>query len=348
MANKVTVSLITWNSERYLKDNLSSLVGQTFQDFNLVITDNNSKDNSVQVCQSFASSFSERFELISNSENLGFEVPHNNVISKSEGQYIFLLNPDVILEPEYLERCINFLDTHPQVGSVSGKIMRWQAEFDLQTGHLKQSLKTNMIDSLGLQIFKSGKTIERLVGQQDSSEYIENTEVFGVSGTVPVYPKSALESVAFNGQYLDNDFFAYKEDIDLAFRLRHAGWKSNVVGNAVAYHDRTAKSTVGMTLREKINYRKSKSQITNGNSYRNHLWMLQKNISEGIWEECKYYIIVEEIKKLLYIIFCEWGSIPKLFEVWKTRNRTSLKRNQIMLSRKVSDKEMLRWMLGGL
>lgn len=344
MSNKVTVSLIPWNSARYLDQNLRSLAAQTFQDFNLVITDNNSSDNSARICESFASQFSGRFELKRNTENMGFERPHNQVMADSLSQYIFLLNPDVILEPDYLENCVNFLESHPHAGSVSGKILRWQTAFDVQTGRLLESSKTNMIDSLGLQMFRSGKAIERLVGMPDKPEYSEDTEVFGVSGTVPIYRKSALESVAYEGQYLDNDFFAYKEDVDLAFRLRHAGWQSYVVGNAVAYHDRTARSTVGMTLREKINYRKTKSKITNGNSYRNHLWMLQKNISEGIWQQYKYSIIAEELKKLLYVLCCEWGTLPKLMEIIKTRKRTELKRRQIMISRQVSDKEMLRWL----
>lgn len=342
--NKVTVSLIPFHSARYLHENLRSLAGQTFQDFNLVITDNNSSDNSVQICQSFSASFPGRFELIRNTENLGFERPHNQVMAQTEAQYVFLLNPDVILEPDYIENCVRFLDSHPHAGSVSGKILRWQVAFDVQKKDLLESLKTNMIDSLGLQVFRSSRTIERLVGQPDKPEYSDDTEVFGVSGTVPIYRKSALESVAYEGQYLDNDFFAYKEDVDLAFRLRFAGWKSYVVGAAVAYHDRTAKSTVGMKLMDKIAYRKNKSKITNGNSYRNHLWMLQKNISEGIWQQCKYAIIGEELKKLLYVLLFEWGTIPKLFEVWKTRKRTALKRRQIMISRQVSDKEMLRWL----
>lgn len=343
MSNKVTVSLIPFHSARYLNENLRSLAGQTFQDFNLVITDNNSSDNSAQICQSFAGSFPSRFELIRNNENQGFERPHNKAISGSEAQYIFLLNPDVILEPDYLEKCVNFLDSHPHAGSVSGKILRWQVTFDSKTGGLLESLKTTMIDSLGLQLFKSGRAVERLVGLPDKSEYSEDTEVFGVSGTVPIYRKSALESAAYEGQYLDNDFFAYKEDVDLAFRLRFAGWKSYVVGHAVAYHDRTAKSTVGMKFKDKIAYRKNKSKITNGNSYRNHLWMLQKNISEGIWQQCKYAIIGEELKKLLYVLCCEWSTIPKLIEVYKTQERTALKRRHIMISRQVSDKEMLRW-----
>jgi len=344
MSNKVTISLIVWNSARYLDQNLRSLVGQTFQDFKLVITDNNSSDNSAQICQSFATSFPGRFELVRNTENLGFEVPHNSVIERAESEYIFLLNPDVILEPAYIENCLNFLDSHPHAGSVSGKILRWKAVFEAKTNRLLESVKTNMIDSLGLRLFRSGKAIERLVGETDKPEYSEDTEVFGVSGTVPIYRKSALASIAYEGQYLDNDFFAYKEDVDLAFRLRFAGWRSYVVGRAVAYHDRTAKSTVGMSWKEKIEYRKTKSKITNANSYRNHLWMLQKNISDGIWQECKFAIIGEELKKFVYVLLFEWRTIPKLIEFYKTREKTELKRRHIMISRQVSDKEMLRWL----
>jgi GT2 family glycosyltransferase len=89
--------------------------------------------------------------------------------------------------------------------------------------------------------------------------------------------------VKFENEFFDEDFFSYKEDVDLSYRLRWAGWQIWVVGGAVAYHDRNASSNEDLSLNEKVTHRKKKSKMVNYNSYKNQWYLLIKNLT---WQNC--------------------------------------------------------------
>ena len=201
---KLTVGLVVWNGGKYLPYCLDSLLKQSFQDFFLLIVDNGSADNSVEIIEQYVDTFPDRIRFVKNKENVGFAKGHNQVIHWSDSKYNMFLNQDIMLEPGYLEECVKKLDSDDEIASVSGKILKWNFIYD---GGVVRSEKTNTIDSLGLRITKSQKVIEQHVGEMDEG-YDNDIEVFGVSGTVPIFRRSALEVVRFENEYLDEDFFS--------------------------------------------------------------------------------------------------------------------------------------------
>lgn len=179
------------------------------------------------------------------------------------------------------------MGAHPEAGAVSGKIMR----VDDKT----------RVDSMGLKLRLSGRVVELKKGGG------EPFEVFGVSGALPMYRIAAIEKVGF----FDESFFSYKEDVDLAYRLRRAGFKAYCVPQAIAYHARSA-GTVGGLVRA-VQEHHNRSELTNFYSYRNHILVLLKNLG---WKDAWRlpFIFVYEAAKFFYLLAFN----PKiLFKAWK-------------------------------
>jgi len=319
--SKVVISILTYNSEKNIKRCLESVFNQTFRDFEITIVDNSSNDQTIEEIKKLDQ---EKVRIIENGKNLGFAEGHNQVIRQSQSEYIFLLNDDVVLEPDHLKIAVDFLDENNKVASVSGKLLR-----------LVDDIKTDTIDSLGLKIFKNQRVVEIGSGKKDVN--FEIKEVFGVSGAVALYRREALEQIRYGDEYFDKDFFMYKEDVDLAYRLRWSDWQSFVLPQAVAYHQRTAKSEAGLSGR------KDKSDLINRLSYRNHLFVLYKNLTGNIFFCFFPYIFLYEFKKLVYILFFEISSLKGCKEFFKKIKKMKEKRMFIIRNRKVKDKDIYKW-----
>lgn len=322
--SKLSVNLVTWNGAKYILDCLESLFNQTFEDFSLLIIDNGSTDETLEL-------INEKYphlKIVTHKENLGFAKAHNQAIHWTKSEYILVLNQDIVLGKRFLERLVNFLDNHPEAGAVTGKLLRWQ---DKQ--------KTNYIDTVGLEIFKNHRVVDMGSGEMDAGQFDEEKEIWGVSGAAPMYRRRALEQVAEAEQFFDEDFFSYKEDVDLAYRLRWRGWKSFRAPKARAYHDRSVSGPArSRTNKQTAQDRKQKSGFANFHSYRNHLYLLTKNAPKLTMR-----IFFYELKKFLYILFAEQSSLKGFKEFRKNRKIFLDKRKKIMDTRKVSVKEMEKW-----
>ncbi|MFH0854818.1 MAG: glycosyltransferase [bacterium] len=292
-------------------------------------------------------------------------------------EYICCLNQDIILRPEFFEKIIEFMDANPKCGSASGKLMSARDEIfknvrDLsvsssigsddvgrndknEIGKIDYELLKNeckIIDSAGFKIFKSQRVIEKGQGEEDNGQYDKIEEVFGVSGAVPIYRMSALEDVkmvckdAINCvstidekfEYFDEDFFSYKEDVDLAYRMRWRGWKS-FTAPVVAYHKRTAKDATGRKsdFFSALN-RKNKSKFANYHSQRNQLFLLVKNLPK-----LNFVVLWYEGKKFIYELIFEWNTFKAWFDALKKIRVMREKRRWIMGNRKINPSEIEKW-----
>jgi GT2 family glycosyltransferase len=269
-----------------------------------------------------------------------------------------MLNQDIILEPNFLEVIVKFLDAHPDVGAVTGKLLRWD---------FLNNKKTNQLDSAGLKIFKNHRVVELGAGQTDSDKWNISQEVFGVSGAAPIYRRKALEDVAIprsstlrsaffrvaqqsrtndpladEREYFDVDFFSYKEDVDLAYRLRLFGWRAWFLPEARAYHDRTARGSGEKNI-DAARQRKSKSAFVNYHSYKNHLFFLAKDVPAGVWRRYGYRIKWYEFKKFVYLLIFESRTLGSLREFFKKLPKMRKKRKWIQKNKKVGVAEIKRW-----
>ncbi len=317
---KVIVSMVTYNATGYLPFALPSLAALDNKEGELIIIDNASTDQSSEYIKNAGYDCT----LIESPTNRGFGAGHNEVIRKTSSEYVLVFNQDMVIEPDYIKECVSFMDAHPEVGSVTGILQR--ARWDKQ-GNLE---KTESIDTCGIRIKKShnAKDITQVVSWE------KPFEIFGPSGACALYRRSALEDVAYREgdsiEYFDEDFFMYKEDIDLAYRLRWQGWRSYAIPTARAYHFRT-KGQKFVRNNKQVNYW----------SYRNHIYLIIKNVSKGMLPSCLPTMTAYEIAKIGYILLREWSTLRGLKDVWRLRNRMTKKRVSIMRTRRMSDTEML-------
>jgi GT2 family glycosyltransferase len=337
---KVSINIVTWNSFSYLKDCLQSVFNQTMKDFSVLIIDNGSQDETVEFLEK---EYGNRLQIIKNEDNQGFAGAHNQgiKIAKENGaEYVLVANPDVILTQNFLEKLISEADKRPDVGSFGGKLLRKITLAPFAKGGIKED---GIIDSAGLKIFKNRRAVEIGAGEKDIGRYNNKKEVFGISGALVLYRLRALEDVKIDSEYFDNNFFAYKEDIDLAWRLQLAGWKSLYIPESVAYHYRGATSKEDIGNIGTISIRRGKSQLVNYLSYRNNLFVLLKN-------DCLSNFLIDfprifwyELRKFIYILFCEQKSLKAWVDFYKLRPKMMKKRKIIIAQAKVGRKEIRRW-----
>ena len=346
--NKVSVHIVTWNSQRFIENAMRSLDAQTFRDFSILIIDNGSTDKTV----AWLKEYYPQIKIVSNQRNLGFAKAHNQAISFTRSDYVLVMNVDVILTETYLEKLVEKMDTVNflgrekkqedelqlnKIGSITGKIFKLIGN----PAQVDETSFTKTIDSAGLEILKSRRAVDRGEGEIDNGQFNETEEVFGVSGNIPFYRRSALEDVKIKNEYFDEDFHAYKEDVDLAWRLRLQGWQAYFVPQAVAYHFRGAGGQAELGNIATVKNRRHKPRYAHKLSYRNHLMMLVKN-EQNFWRH-SLYIFWYEFRKLVFILFFEQKTLYGLRQFFKFLPKMRAKRKLIQDKAKVSAKQMRKW-----
>lgn len=328
MRKKVSVIIVTFNSIRYLPQVFRALFSQTVaSEMEVIVVDNNSDEETKTFLKK------QQVKTIFNGDNAGFAKANNQGIAHAEGEYVLCLNHDVILEPDYIEKTIEFMKERRDVGATSGFIKKWDFAY---------SSFTSTVDTLGFSIFKNHKVID---AHERSFADGKTVEVFGVSAAVATYSRAAIEKlIEISGHFFDDSYGSYKEDVDVAYRLRHAGFRSYVLKNAIAYHDRWETGSGNKSFKTQREARKTKPAFINQMSYANHLITLYKN--EFVVNLFKYapQIILFEFKKLAFIILFEPKTIVGLFTFIKTITLTLKKRRDIFKTTKISSADIVEWL----
>jgi GT2 family glycosyltransferase len=341
----ISVHLVTWNGAKYIPFLFASLRGQFFREFHLVVFDNGSTDGTVAAIEhELQQGPLLTYTFTKGESNSGFAPAHNRLLQASTAEYVLLLNQDMLLEPEYVLRLKQCMDGHADAGIISGRLMRWQFGQEANNG------RTDVIDSLGLRVFRNRRVTELHTGERWSSvqpqlSYTPDglVEVFGVSGAAPMLRRIAAMDVALDGQVFDESYFSYKEDVDLAWRMRSAGWNAYLVPDAVVFHDRTAAGPRELTDAAAAQNRKTMRPAVRAYSYRNHLFTLFKN--EYITNYLKDWPWIEwyEWKKFLYLAIREPKTWVAGFQLFRQFPSLLHKRKVISQRRRVQATALRRW-----
>lgn len=341
---KLSVHLITWNGAKYIPYLFDSLRKQTFLDWQLFILDNNSTDETVAAIKKELENFPVHTELVENKTNLGFAGGHNFAFAKTESEYVLMLNQDMYLESDCMEKLVRLLDKTQDCAAVAPRLMKW--EFSKATENLQSSF-TDQIDSLGLQVFRNRRVVEKFAQQNwdDIKEKIMSRDgesaVFGISGALPVFRRSALQQVLLeNGEVFDSSYHAYKEDVDLAYRLASSGKRACVLLGAVAYHDRSAAGPKDTADHAAMANKKTQSQWVKYLSYKNHIMTLYKN---EYWQNLILdfpWIMWYELKKFIFFLMFDRVALRGLADIWRMHAELAKKRQWIVSQRKINWREI--------
>jgi GT2 family glycosyltransferase len=306
---KVSVILVLYNNKQYIKAVLDAVFAQSHKDLEVIAVINSDDGIKAILTTDYP-----QVKVLDPGQNLGFSGGNNLGIKSSTGDYVQLVNPDLILEAEYIEKILKAFDDQ-KVAAATGKLLRYD---------FVNNQKTNIIDSTGVVINSAGRARDRGQLQQDLGQFDDQREVFGVSGAGPMYRRSALDRVRFGLEYLDEDFFAYWEDVDLSWRLNNAGFRCVYVPQATAYHGRTAGQSEGgyAKIWNFYKHHKKLSARIRQLNYKNHILMYIKN-ARFIFHPA---FVVRELAMLGYILLFETstlGVLPQLFrqlpKIWAKR-----------------------------
>jgi len=214
MPCRVSVIIPNWNTLKFLGPCLTSLREQTFQDFETILVDSGSTDDSLPFV---AGNFPE-VRILALGENRGFSGAVNAGIRASEAEFVVLLNNDTEQDPAWLAELARTAENHPEAGSFASKLLDFN---DRDT-----------LDGAGDALRKSGLPYRLGHGERDKEQFDKQVPVFGACAAAALYRREMLDDIGL----FDEDFFAYCEDGDLSFRAQLAGYGCLYVPGAVVYH----------------------------------------------------------------------------------------------------------------
>lgn len=309
---------------------LDSLAGLSYKDKEIIFIDNASTDGSL----AFILKNYPQVRVISNRENLGYAGGANQAVEISAGEFVMILNPDIILAPDYLNVLMQRMHGDPKIGAIIGKLKA----YDFAGGKT-----TNLIDSAGLLMFRNRRCVDRGQGEEDAGQFNAPGEVFGVTGACPLYRKKTLEDCKVSGEYFDNAFFSYKEDVDISWRMRIFGWKCFYEPEAIAYHGRGTGIAKGKGLFTLLSARRGLSKLQKYYSYKNERLMRVKN---DMWPNvCRDLlpIFCKEFLIFMLMVFQEPFLWKSFFQFLVQLPGALWKRREIMKKKRVSAGQMGKW-----
>lgn len=326
---KVVVSLVTHNESRDVERLLPSVFAQTFRDLHVVAVDNASEDGTRASLAAFEKVAPVPLTVIPSRENLGYTGGHNLGISKAleaGAEWVLVLNADVVLDPGFLERLLAEADSPARrtFGALTGKILRAEGP---------ELSPTHILDTVGIRMTPNGRHFDVAAGQPDDGRYDRPAEVFGVSGCIALFRTAALADVRISTGFFDDDFFVYREDVDLAWRLRGRGWRALCVPPAVAWHRRR-------NLPER---RRVMSPLANMHSVKNRFLLRVNNAGADHLRSTFLRTFPRDLLVVGGCLTVERTSLAALRWLAENRERLLTKRREIRSARRVPDRDLLRW-----
>ena len=379
----VSVTIVTWNSEKYLADCFAALAAQDYRDLEVIIVDNASEDGTHALLKNVDPSW----RVIYNDKNVGFAAGQNQAIRASSGNYVLCLNPDVVLSPNFItqlmaaggESCFDAgifcgkllrwdparecgetsrepavpktTDSLPEDGSYQGttSVVPTEAQEDQgfspctsQPQGLKpcpdtkpeaDPRRSNILDSTGIYFTPNMRHLDRGAEEIDRGQYDRTQYVFGASGAAAFFRRSFIDDVSIEDEFFDEDFFAFREDGDLAWRAQLMGWKCLYVPTAVAWHVR----------RVTPERRKDLPLVINWHSAKNRFLMRGKNASGWLCWRLFFPVLWRDIMTFGYAAVRDRRLLSAVTHWWKARASIRRKRRIIQSRRRVSDRELVWW-----
>ena len=212
---KATVVIPNLNGAGWLRDSIESVYAQTEQDFELIVIDNASTDESLEIARSYQGR--PGYTLIENDRNTGFSYAVNQGIRLAKGEYVALFNNDAFAEPTWLAELIKTAESDARIFAVSSLMIR----------HFERELA----DDAGDYVTLLGFACKRGDGLK-GSRYTNPCRTFSACGGAALYRKSILDEIGL----FDENFFAYYEDVDISWRANSRGYRNVYCPTARCYH----------------------------------------------------------------------------------------------------------------
>ncbi|MBX7076350.1 MAG: glycosyltransferase family 2 protein [Methanobacteriaceae archaeon] len=227
----LSIIIVNFRTFELTKNTIDSVLSNDCNyDYEILVVDNKSDDGSLEKLEeTFSNEIkNSKITFIANNSNMGFSYANNLAIKKSSSKYILLLNSDTIIKENTLNKCLNYIETHQDVGALGCKV-------SLPNGELDKACKRsfpNPINSFYRLFHIPNKNLEvnnyNLSNLDDNGVY----EIDCLVGAFMLVKKDVINQIGM----LDEDYFMYGEDIDWCYRIKESGWKIIYFGEVEIVH----------------------------------------------------------------------------------------------------------------
>jgi GT2 family glycosyltransferase len=292
MQPKVSIVILNFNTRHFLEKFLPTVLATNYENFEVVLADNASKDDSIAYVKS---QFPE-VKIIELKQNYGFAGGYNRALAQVDADYFVLLNSDVEVDKNWLQPLVDLAETSTKIAAIQPKLIDYKdkSKFEYAGG------SGGFIDKYGYP-FCRGRWFNHL--EKDEGQYNDIREVFWATGACFLIRASYW----LEAKGLDEDFFAHMEEIDLCWRLQNLGYKIMVCPQSNVYHVGGGTLPVGNPRKTYLNFR-------------NGLFLLCKNLHSSILFKVLFIRFIMDglagIKFLSEFKFREIGAILKAHAVF--------------------------------
>jgi GT2 family glycosyltransferase len=220
----VSIIIVNYNGEKFLKSLFQSLFNQTFISFEVIVVDNASIDNSVKVIEEILSISKIRIKLVRNNRNAGFCISNNQGLRLARGLYIVFLNNDTLVSPTWLQELIDTVESKDKPAAAVSRIV---------------NEGSNLAD-YGTYYDLYGASLEKTTFSDDIFFY--------GCGASLLIRKDVLEKIG----RLDEELFMYQDDPDLCWRIRLLNQKIVCSNNSICYHLKSSPTIAEANLRMSV------------------------------------------------------------------------------------------------
>lgn len=216
---KLSVIIVNYNVKYFLEVCLHSVLrAANGMQVELIVVDNNSSDDSEEMVR-------EKFPevtFIANKDNKGFSKANNQGVAIAKGEYILFLNPDTVVPEDCLKKLTDYMDSHPQAGSIGPRIIDGKGQYAPDGKKSFPSLSVAIFKTTGInKLFKKSPYFNKYYAVHIGEN--ETAAVDVLSGCCMMVRTKVLPEI---GGAFDEDYFMYCEDVDLAYRIQQAGYQN--------------------------------------------------------------------------------------------------------------------------
>lgn len=321
----VAVLMVTHDSASDLPAGLAAVGELRPPPAELVVVDCASSDASVAEARRAApATLPMRLEALA--ENRGFAGGMNRAIALSTAPYLLTLNADACLAPTFLAALVARLEDPrlARVAAVTGRLVR--------SGPPESAPH---LDACGMKLSWTWRHFDRGSGEPDRGQYGAAARVFGATGAATLWRRAALDDVAIGGEIFDERYHSFREDAELAFRLRERGWEILYEPAAVATHRRRVLPERRTELPPAVNLHSLKNRYLlriDHQTLGNFLWTLPATLAR-------------DLAALAWVLLREPSSLPAYAWLWRRRRELAAHRRLVQQRRTVPARAIGRWFL---